>query len=363
MSRTTKVVIGVALIGIAGVAGLVTTEQLSHHDGPPVPTAVNTSTADVARKTISERQFVSGTLGYSGSYVVPGSGSGTLTWLPPIGTVVNRGDPLYEVDGKRVTLFYGSRPVWRDFTSGMSDGVDVEQLESNLRDLGFGDGLTVDQKFTSATYYAIRRWQQAIHVTVTGSVPMGMITFMPGAVRVNGHELKLGAQVGPGAPVEYGTSNEPAVNLNASTQQLGWIKVGDTVLVTLPDNKARNGKVSAIGATTTTTSSGSGGASNGQSQSTVAVTVHVDGDVTGFVDQATVQVWVIRATHNNVLTVPIAALNSVSDGKYEVIVVDGTTTRRVAVQTGLFDDLTGTAEVSGDGLAEGQKVQVPRDDS
>jgi len=359
MSRTSKVVTGVALVGIAGVAGLVVAEQLSNHKGPPVPTSVSTSTADVVRKTISERQFVSGTLGYSGSYVVPGSGPGTLTWLPAIGTVVNRGEGLYEVDGKRVTLMMGARPAWRDFAYGMSDGVDVQQLETNLRDLGFGQGLTVDQKFTNATYNAIRRWQQASHVTVTGTVPMSAITFMPTPVRVSGHELALGAQLQPGAPVEYGTSNTPAVNLAASTQQLGWIQIDTPVVVTLPDGKTRNGKVTAIGATTTSTSS----SGSGQSQSTAAVTLSLEGDVTGFVDQASVQVWVVRATHPNVLTVPIPALNSVSDGKYEVTVVDGTGTRRVEVQTGLFDDLAGIAEVSGDGLAEGQKVQVPRDNA
>jgi hypothetical protein len=57
--------------------------------------------------------------------------------------------------------------------------------------------------------------------------------------------------------------------------------------------------------------------------------------------------------------VPIAALNPVSDSTYELIVVDTTGTRRVPVKTGLFDDLSGTAEVSGPGLTEGQKVQVP----
>jgi hypothetical protein len=46
-----------------------------------------------------------------------------------------------------------------------------------------------------------------------------------------------------------------------------------------------------------------------------------------------------------------------------VIVVDGATTRRVPVQTGLFDEFAGLAEVSGPGLAEGQKVQVPRDEA
>jgi peptidoglycan hydrolase-like protein with peptidoglycan-binding domain len=315
----------------------------------------------VIRKTISERQYVSGTLGYSGSYAVAAAGQGTLTWMPPIGTVVNRGDPLYEVDGQRVTLMYGGRPAWRDFASGMTDGTDVEQLESNLRDLGYGQGLTVDQKFTGATYSAIRKWQQAVHVTVTGTVALGAVTFLPGAFRVSGHETEPGAQTHPGGTVEYGTSNTPSVNLAASTQQLGWIKVDTPVVVTLPDGKSRNGKVTAIGATTTAAAASNGGNSNNNGP-TVAVTVSIEGEATGFVDQATVQVWVVRATHPNVLTVPIAALNSISDGKYTITVVDGAGTRRVTVQTGLFDDLAGVAEVSGEGISEGQKVQVPRED-
>jgi peptidoglycan hydrolase-like protein with peptidoglycan-binding domain len=244
----------------------------------------------------------------------------------------------------------------------MSDGVDVEQLETNLRDLGYGSGLTVDQKFTSATATAIRRWQTAVHATVTGTVAVGTVAFLPSPVRVSGHETQPGGRVEPGGPVEYGTSNTPAVNLAASTSQLGWIRIDTQVVVTLPDGKSRNGKVTAIGATTTS-SSGSGGGGGNQNQSTAAVTVSLEGAVSGFVDQAAVQVWVVRATHPNVLTVPIAALNSVSDGKYEVVLVDGATTRRVPVQTGLFDDLAGTAEVSGDGLSEGAKVQVPREDA
>jgi HlyD family secretion protein len=74
-------------------------------------------------------------------------------------------------------------------------------------------------------------------------------------------------------------------------------------------------------------------------------------------------VWVVRGTHRQVLTVPIAALNPVAGGRYEVIVVEGDTTRRVPVQTGLFDDFSGLAEVSGDGLSEGRKVRVPRADA
>jgi Putative peptidoglycan binding domain len=361
MSRTTKVVTAIVVLGLAGAAGLVATQWWRRHNAPPAPVSIGTSTAVVARKTVTERQYVSGTLGYSASYVVPGVGSGTLTWLPAVGTVVKRGDALYELDGKRVTLLYGNRPAWRGFALGMSDGVDVLQLETNLQQLGFGSGVTVDRKFTRATYNAIRRWQEATpHTTVTGTLPLGSIGFMPGAIRISGQELELGAQVQPGAAVADSTSTVPAVNLAASTDQLGWIKVKTPVVVSLPDGSTRNGTVRTIGATTTSTSTVGG---QTQTQTTVAVTVSIEGEATGFVDQASVQVWVIRATHANVLTVPINALNSVSDGKYEVIVVDGASTHRVPVQTGLFDDLTGTAEVSGSGLAEGQKVQVPHEDS
>ncbi|GAA0926516.1 hypothetical protein GCM10009558_106800 [Virgisporangium aurantiacum] len=48
------------------------------------------------------------------------------------------------------------------------------------------------------------------------------------------------------------------------------------------------------------------------------------------------------------------------DGGYEVVVVDGATTRRVAVRVGIFDEQAGLVEVSGPGLAEGQQVRVPR---
>jgi hypothetical protein len=86
----------------------------------------------------------------------------------------------------------------------------------------------------------------------------------------------------------------------------------------------------------------------------------VDGTVTGFLDQAQVQVAITVAAHANVLTVPITALNAIPGG-YEVIVVDQGTTRRIAVETGLFDEFAGLAEVRGSGLAKGQLVRVPRD--
>jgi hypothetical protein len=137
-------------------------------------------------------------------------------------------------------------------------------------------------------------------------------------------------------------------------------------MLTLPDRTTRGGKITQIGAAAASSGSGSNQNSNGgdnPSQSTVPATVQADDTISGFLDQAQVQVAITVRSRPQVLAVPINALNALPGGEYEVIVVDGTTSRRVAVHTGLFDEFAGLAEVSGQGLAEGQKVRVPRDNA
>lgn len=362
-----RVATGVALAGVVGAAGFVVADRRAEDTGTPQVTGVETGTATVDRADVADRRQVDGTLGYDGSYEVVASGPGLLTRLPALGTVVGRGQAVYEVDGRPVTLMYGRRPSWRAFGTGMPDGADVEQLEANLKALGYGAGLTVDKHFTTATYHAVRRWQLAAHLTVTGSVPLGQVVFMPDAVRIGTHELKLGEQVQPGVLVESGTSTRPAITVPLSPEQLPSARVGDRVVVTLPDGATRGGRITHIG---TVAAPASGSAENGppgngsdSGEPTVPVTVKADGTIRGFLDQAQVQVAITIESHQDVLAVPITALNAVPGGGYEVIVVDGATTRRVPVQTGLFDEFAGRAEVSGPGLAEGQLVQVPNGDA
>jgi peptidoglycan hydrolase-like protein with peptidoglycan-binding domain len=367
MSRkSVKVVVGAALAAAVGTAGLLAANKRPDDTGMPQVTRVSTGTAAVSRVDIAERRQVNGTLGYAGAFNVIASGPGLLTQVPAVGTVVSRGQTVYETDGKPVVLMYGGRPSWRVFERGMADGADIEQLESNLRQLGYGNGLTVDQHFNNATYLAVRRWQQAAGLTVTGSVPLGQVVFMPNAVRISTYDLQLGAQVEPGTVVEHGTSDRPAITVQLSPQQLPNAKVNDRVVVTLPDGTPRGGKIAEIGPVAvppSESSNANSGGGNNSNQSTVPVTVQADGTISGFLDQTQVRVAITVEIHSRVLAVPITALNAVPDGRYEVIVVDGTTTRRVPVQTGLFDEFAGLAEVSGPGLAEGQKVQVPRDEA
>jgi hypothetical protein len=88
---------------------------------------------------------------------------------------------------------------------------------------------------------------------------------------------------------------------------------------------------------------------------TATVVVTVSGEIGGVPDLTPVQVWVAIQAHRAVLAVPTAALRALPGLRYELIVG----TRHVPVKVGLFDEADGVVEVSGEGLAAGQRVAVP----
>jgi hypothetical protein len=81
---------------------------------------------------------------------------------------------------------------------------------------------------------------------------------------------------------------------------------------------------------------------------------------TGKWDQAPVNVTITTSTVRNVLVVPVAALLSLVSGGYAVEVAGHNGVHQlVAVSLGLFDDADGLVQVTGSGLAAGQRVVVP----
>jgi multidrug efflux pump subunit AcrA (membrane-fusion protein) len=83
-----------------------------------------------------------------------------------------------------------------------------------------------------------------------------------------------------------------------------------------------------------------------------------DPDATAGIEVAVVTVVFVAAQRPNVLTVPVAALVALAQGGYGLEVIDGSRTRYLRVDTGLFAG--GRVEVSGDGLAEGMTVGMPQ---
>jgi hypothetical protein len=156
------------------------------------------------------------------------------------------------------------------------------------------------------------------------------------------------------------SSTRRVVTIALDASQQTSVKVGDPVLITLPDNSTTPGHVSFVGTVATTPSSdqGNGG---GSSSPTIEVDVIPDRPAaTGRLDQAPVDVSITTATVRNVLAVPVNALLALAGGGYAVEEVAATGAHQlVAVSVGLFDDAAGMVQVSGSGLPAGQRVVVP----
>lgn len=322
--------------------------------------AVPTATAPVIRTDIVARQQLPGSLTYAGSYtVINETGPGVFTALPAPGTIVNRGQVLYWVDGRPIPLFYGD-PEWRRLSVGVADGVDIKALQANLVVLGFGVGLRIDNHFDWVTAAAVRRWQASLGQVQTGVVNIGDAVYVPGLLRVTTVHASPGMLAQPGQPVVEGTSADRVVLLPLDVSRASLLRVGDAVTVLLTDGTTTAaGTVTTIGSVALAQNSGNGGQNGPPPTPMVTVTITLADPAEGSLDQAPVSVGIAYDTHKSVLAVPVMALLAQPGGTYAVEVVEGSQRRSVTVATGLFDD-RGLVEVSSPELRQGMFVEVPR---
>ncbi len=307
-----------------------------------------TSTAEVTRRDLVSRTEVDGTLGFAGELSVINQAQGTVTAVVRPGAIVERGQALYSVANRPVPLLYGALPAWRGLAEDV-DGDDTLQLEQNLVALGHAaeSEMLVDGKFTAATTTAVKRWQKAMGVETTGVVELGEAVFLPGAIRVSDVNAQVGGSAPPGSALLEGTTTRRVVTLDLDATRQSLVEVGDAVEIELPDGTTTAGTVTEVG--TVARSQG-----QGSDRRVVEVTVTPDDPAaTGGLDQAPVKVGITADRREGVLAVPVNALLALAEGGYGVR-IDG---RIVAVETGLFS--RGLVEVSGEGLAEGTRVEVP----
>lgn len=353
--------VGVVVLAVVAVgAG---TAVVVEHDRAPVtaPTSVPTGTATIVRTNLATTFQANGDLGYAGGYSIANEANGTYTGLPAVGAVLTRGQTLYEVDGRPVVLCYGARPEWRDLALGVPDGPDVAQLKQNLIALGHGAYVTVNDHFDNATYWAVRRWQTALGVPVTGTVAQADVVYAPGPIRIGALHAALGDRAQPGTLVDA-TGTEPIVNLSVPLAQLYLAKVGAAVTVTLPDGVTTvPGTITSVSPVAAAGASQNGGPSptgSQQAPTTAGATVRLANPAAvGSFSQAPVVVNITDQSVQGVLAVPINALVALAGGGYGLWLLDHGNRRLVAVHTGLFSNTL--VEVSGSGIAEGTTVEVP----
>jgi len=271
-------------------------------------------------------------------------------------------------------LMYGDISVRREFREGMSPGKDIKQLEENLFALGYADfGISqIDQAFDISTANAIKKMQADLGLIETGSISIGDVVFLPGTSVIQSSQAFpfLGTSVNSNVPLlslkttekietkigergEVSTTVESLQRVKTSIEVADkeLIIIGSSVKVELPDESIVSGTVREIGSIAVWPQG------NQTGNPLLEVSASINGNIvfhqwTG----AVVTVLITQTLVEGVLAVPIPSLVALLGGGYGLEILEGDSTKLVAVETGVYDD--GWVEVKGEGLTEGSKVVV-----
>lgn len=326
---------------------------------------------EVVRRDLTVGVTVPGTLGYGTPMPVPIRASGTVTWLPATGSVIEEGQALIRVDDRPVVLLYGRTPAYRALhdataetgtthdagadagasekdaprgasrTEEASTGSDVEELEGALARLGYS-GFTVDQTFTEQTAAAVRAWQTDLGVSPTGRVELGDVVVLPERIRVRSDASAVGWPLSDSALMQQ--SLTMFVSVRADGSSTDWAQAGTRVRIRLPDGRRAHGSV--------TRTDGAAGSIDGSEDGLATIRVRL-AEGSPKTAPGDVQVTYVSEKRRGVLAVPVVALVALAEGGYGVELESGTF---ASVTPGLYAE--GVVEVTGD-VEAGTRIRVP----
>ncbi|MFI2753303.1 peptidoglycan-binding protein [Cellulomonas sp. P22] len=191
----------------------------------------------VAEDTVGSSIGLTAVAQWVSAPLVGGDVAGKVTSLVAApGAVVDQGDVLLTVDLRPVVVAAGEVPAFRSLDPSI-EGPDVAQLQQMLIARGHLTG-TADGRFGSSTTQAVRAWQKALGVPVTGVVTLGDVVFVPELpVRVTFEdEVVVGATLAPGDAVLRAVEPTPTFTLRVSPDQRSVVpEVGALVRLMLGD--------------------------------------------------------------------------------------------------------------------------------
>ncbi|MEV4312034.1 peptidoglycan-binding domain-containing protein [Actinocrispum sp. NPDC049592] len=358
--RVILLVAGIAVVAGAGgwfVGSHVQSpaDAAAAHQPPPASLV----TAPVERKTLKSTVVAQGTVAYGAPSPLQLTGTvggveGTqlITKAPAAGTTLKQGDVALEVSGRPVFVLTGAVPMYRTLALN-AKGDDVKQLQKALKALGHSS--PVNGTFDAATATAVKRlYTKAGYDPVTApndpaqvSVPSGEVLFLPQLpVRLDTVSAKAGAP----ATGQIGTVTDSTVVVQSSlpNQDAQLLHTGLTASLQLPDGNALPGKLDAMGrdaAVQTQQSPPASGqapakpddsSSSGPPSTPLRFVANDPAALAPFSGQAIKVTVEVGATDGDVLTVPVAAVVTNSDGRARVHVESAPgQTRDVQVKLGL----------------------------
>jgi hypothetical protein len=287
------------------------------------PPAARVKTVAIVKTDLSNAQSFTGTLGFGTPQALKGAGPGVVTKLPKTGDVAKRGESLYAVDNKPVPVFFGDTPLYRKLDNPDLQGPDVAMVADNLAALGFKIGTRAKdrqkQAFTATVSEALKKWQKKAGLDETGTLDVGRLVVLAGAVRVEAVSAQLGDTAA--GPLMTVTPTDKVVTVPVEATAVGAVKTGAAVTIVRPDNKEIPGKVTAISTTMDSKDDPSG---SSQTPPKVSILVVPDDEqAVADLDSASVEVKIATETHPGVLAVPVGALVALREGGYAVQLPDG----------------------------------------
>ncbi|BEL02906.1 peptidoglycan-binding protein [Actinoplanes sichuanensis] len=355
---------------------------------PSPDTTQAVATAKLERRDLSTSKTISGTIGYGNPRAVEGHKEATVTWLPAPGASIKRGQPLYRADDRPIPLLYGGMPLYRSIEGKGLVGRDVQIVADNLNKLGYelgyrpraGTWVTPPSPsapaapaspdpsappstppatppspvkvkkdegvLTAGMITAIKKWQRDLGLPETGSIAVGDVEVLSGAVRVDSVAVQPGAPAN--GPLMSVTPTRKVITVSAAMAEAASIERGANVTVLLPDETEVPARVLSVGRTLAAPEG-----SIGDSTPKLTVTVAVNDPATiAKIDSADVTVGFTGEAREDVLAAPVEALIALAEGGYAVQTPRGL----VGVTTGMFAQ--GWVEITGEGLAEGTDVVV-----
>jgi hypothetical protein len=181
-------------------------------------------------------------------------------------------------------------------------------------------------------------------------VPAGEVVFLPKLpARLDKVSVKTGDT--PSAQIGTVTSSDLVVQAAVPGTDAQLLRHGMTAQLTTADGKSADGTVDVVGAGTASTSDSTAAVQ-------VRITVPEPGPLAGQAEAAVKVTIKVGASDGKVLTVPMAAIHTSSDGRARVEVARGSTVTDVHVTVGLAS--AGVVEVKPDGgaLKAGERVVV-----
>ena len=321
---------------------------------------------------------------------VGASARGTITRSAQVGSRIELGDEIAELDGSPVIAMYGTVPQFRQLDSTVEDGADINQLEANLVALGYDpDGLvTVDETFTSETGFMIERWELDLGLELDGIVELGQIAFIPGPSEVlsqtsvgnlvnAGQELLTvstlaesgfvfpdsdpapeGSQIvaiadesgslETGRPTNRWELPQSAITIEVDVDEADTFAIGTAVTVELPGDQT-------VAAEVTEISDVARQIQNGQDTATVVdVTVQPTEDLDSAFTAGPVIILVENGSTFGATVVPVRSLVALADGGHAIEIEDR---GLVGVELGAFDD--GWVEITNGVVEPGESVVAP----